>query len=545
MAVYRSFNRPRRRSRRRRAGQVVLALVLTCALAAGAALASGSGGGTLTVGLLSEPATLNPLVVTSNETKDIVWSLFLKLLDEQPDYLNFSPRLAESWEFSPDSLSITFRLREGVRWTDGEPVTAGDVRFTWQLHVDTLVAWPGRHIKQHITDVVVIDPRTVRFDFSQRYPYQLMDANDGVILPKHLLGDVPRDQLRTHSFGRHPVGNGPFRLARWEPEQYIELERNDDYYESPKPFIDRVIFKYVPDMVTLMTQLKKGEIDLLESVPADQMPSLLSHRPDIGIYTYPSRDYWYIAWNTSNDLFSSAATRQALSKAINNREIIETLWQSRAEPCISPIHPNLWAFDDGIEPVPFDPTRARAELEALGWSDSDGDGILEKDGRVFEFEMITNSSNQLRVDVATMAEAYLKRIGVKVHIRTLEFQSVVQKLLSSEYESCVLGWGTPTKPDLTNHWHSSAVPRNGMNISVYKNPAVDDLIDRAKAETNRSTAMELWRQAQRIIYADQPFTFLLIPHEVNALDERFCNVKPNAISFFYNLRGWRVTPDCP
>jgi peptide/nickel transport system substrate-binding protein len=522
----------------------ILAAVLTGALVAGAA-ASAIDQNTLVVGLLSEPATLNPLVVTSNETKDIVWQIFLKLLDEQPDYLNFTPRLAQSWEFSPDSLSITFRLREDVRWTDGKPVTARDVRFTWQLHVDTLVAWPGRHLKQHITDVVVIDTRTVRFDFSLRYPYQLMDANDGVILPEHLLGDVPRDKLMTHSFGRQPIGNGPFRMARWEPEQYIELERNDDYYEKGKPNIDRVIFKYIPDMVTLMTQLKKGEIDLLESVPADQMPALLDHRPDIGIYTYPSRDYWYIAWNTRNNLFASAATRRALSKAINTREIIETLWQSRAEPCVSPIHPNLWAFDSGINPIPFDPEGARAELETQGWSDSDGDGYLDRDGRIFEFEMITNSSNQLRVDVATMAEAYLKRVGVKVKIRTLEFQSVVQQLLSLEYESCVLGWGTPTKPDLTSHWHSSAVPRDGMNIAAYNNPVVDDLIDRAKVEPDRTRAMELWRQAQRIIYADQPFTFLLIPHEVNALDERFCNVKPNAISFFYNLRDWAVVPDCP
>lgn len=501
-----------------------------------------SGESTLTVGLLSEPASLNPLVSTSSETNDIVWRLFLKLLDEHPDYQHFSPRLAESWEFDADSLTITFRLREDVRWTDGVPVTAHDVRFTWQLQVDTLVAWPGWRIKQHIHDVEVIDERTVAFHFSERYPHQLMDANDGVILPKHVLEGVPRKEIRSHPFGRAPVGNGPYRLARWEPEQYVELTRNPDYYEAGKPQVDRVVFRFVPDMVTLVTQLKKGEIDALESIPIDQLPGLTANYPDIKIYTYPSREYWYIAWNTGTELFAEAQTRRALTMAIDRREIIEVLWGGRAQECTSPIHPSLWAFDGGIEPIPFDPERAKRSLEQLGWKDRGG--VLEKDGRKFEFELITNHSYQRRVDVATMVEAYLEKIGVKVNLRTLEFQTVVEKLMTSDYEACVLGWETATKPDITNHWHSSSVPPNGYNISLYRNPRVDALIDAAKVELDRGRARELWSEVQRIIYQDQPFTFLLVPYEVNALHRRFCSVEPNAISFFYNLRDWRVGAGC-
>ena len=503
-----------------------------------------AGENTLTVGLLSEPSTLNPLVATSNETKDIVWLIFLKLLDEQPDYLHFAPRLAEKWEFSPDSLSIKFHLRDDVHWTDGEPVTAEDVRFTWQLHVDTLVAWPSRQLKQQVRDVEVVDRYTVTFHFHQRYPYQLMDANDGVILPRHLLKDVPPDQIRNHPFGRLPVGNGPYQLGRWEPEQYIELIRNPDYYESGKPAVDRVIFKFVPDMVNLMIQLKKGEIDALESIPNDQLSDLKANYPEIRIYTYPSREYWYIAWNLDNELFADAAVRRALTMAIDRKEIIETLWGGLAQLCDSPIHPSLWAFDDGIEKIPFDPEESRRTLGQIGWVDSDGDGVLDKDGRPFEFELITNHSYQLRVDVATMTEAYLAKIGVKVNIRTLEFRAVVDKLLSSNYDSCVLGWGTATKPDITNHWHSSAVPPDGYNISLYRNPEVDGWIDEAKVELDRDRAMELWSKAQREIYNDQPFTFLLIPFEVNALRDTFCGAEPNAISFFYNLRDWRAGADC-
>ena len=160
------------------------------------------------------------------------------------------------------------------------------------------------------------------------------------------------------------------------------------------------------------------------------------------------------------------------------------------------------------------------------------------------FELITNQSSQLRVDIATMTEAYLRKIGVRANIRTLEFRAVIDKLLSAEFGACVFGWGTGTKADISNQWRSSSVPPNGYNISSYLNPTVDDLMDRAKMELDRGRAFELWSQVQRIIYDDQPFTFLLTPYEVNALDKRFCNVEPNAISFFYNLRYWRVGDVC-
>jgi peptide/nickel transport system substrate-binding protein len=504
----------------------------------------GNDGPTLTVGLLSEPSTLNPLAVTSVQARDILEQIYLKLLEEQPDFLNFRPRLAKAWEFSEDSLTITFYLRDDVRWTDGVPVTAEDVRFTWELEVDTVVAWRSAGIKSAIRDVEVIDPHTAAFHFSRRYPYQLMDANDGVILPKHILETIPREELRTHPLGRSPVGNGPFMLDRWEPGQYIELVRSPDYYENGKPFIDRVIFKFVPDMVTLATQLKKGEIDVLESIPSDILPGLRETYPHIKIYTYPSRQYVWIAWNLKNELFDSPEVRRALTMAIDRGEIIETLFAGRAAECKSPIHANLWAYDESIEAIPFDPDEARRTLERLGWRDGDGDGILDRNGKPFAFDMITNHGNQQRVDIATMAEAYLKKIGVRARVRTLEYGTVTEKLLGGDYDSCVFGWGTATKPDITNQWHSSSVRPKGMNISSYQNPVVDDLIDRAKVTLDGAEAKRLWSQAQRIIYYDQPFTFIAIPYEINAADRRFCRVEPNAISFFYNLRDWRVGAAC-
>jgi peptide/nickel transport system substrate-binding protein len=169
-----------------------------------------ASGGTVVVGLLGDPKTLNPLVAASIESRNIIDLLFLKLLEEQGDFVSFRPRLAKRWQFGADSLTITFALRDDVVWGDGKPVTAHDVRYTWELQVDTLVAWPNRSVKERIAAVEVIDDFTVRFRFTGRYPYQLMDANDGVILPKHVLEEVPRAEVRDCAFGRltgSPAGN--------------------------------------------------------------------------------------------------------------------------------------------------------------------------------------------------------------------------------------------------------------------------------------------------------------------------------------------------
>lgn len=524
---------------------VVLCLVALTVLGCGSGSDKApSTSTTLTVGLLSEPTTLNPLAVTSTEIRDIVERVFIKLLEEQGDFLSFEPRLARSWTFSDDGMSITFDLRDDVRWDDGQPVTAHDVRFTWELQTDTTVAWAGHHGKEYIRDVEVVDDHTAVFHFTERYPHMLGDANSGVILPRHLLADVPRAELRTHEFGRNPVGNGPYRLVRWEPGQYIELGASDTYYEGV-PAVDRVVFKFVPDMVALITQLKKGEIDMLESVPADLQETLRAEYPQVEFYRYPSRRSDFVSWNVTRPLFDDRAVRRALTMAIDCNEIIEMVWRGNAQQSTGPVPPVLWSHDDAITPLPFDPARARAALEEMGWRDRDGDGVIERDGNAFEFEIITNHGNQLRADICTMVQSYLGKAGIKVNIRTLEFGTVVDKLRKADYDAVMLELMVNTKGDLTDQWHSSAtVDAGGFNVSYYKNPEVDRLIEEARVCLDTERARALWSSVQRIIYDDQPMTFLAVPQEMNALHERFCNVHPNAISFFANLREWKVDPNC-
>lgn len=497
---------------------------------------------TLVVGTRAEPRTLNPVAITASEGHQIAGLVFLKLLEEQDDFMSFEPQLAESWAVGGDGLEVTFVLRADARWSDGAPVTADDVRFTWEVYTDTTVAWPSAAIKSRIRDVEVRDARTVVFHYRERSLYQLMDANDGVILPKHILGAVPRRDLKGAPFGRAPVGNGPYRVARWESGQYIELEANPRYF-GPPPAVARVIFKFVPDAVTLVAQLKAGEIDLLESVQPGDLASIRARRPDAVIHTIPSRRMSFVAWNTARAPFDDREVRRALTVGIDRAELLRAVWGGYARECTSPIVPLLWAHDPSIPALPFDPERARAMLAARGYRDADGDGIVERDGKPFAIELVVGDA-QNRIDAATIVQAHLKRIGVKADLRVLEFGAYQERVLAADFDAAYVEWKVQTRVDLTSMFHSASKRPRGLNFGAYSNTEVDRLIEAALAAADMAQAGERWNEVQRLIYDDQPYTFIAVPEEITAIDDRFCGVKPGAISFFVNLPAWRIAPDC-
>jgi len=497
---------------------------------------------TLVVGTRVEPKTLNPIALTASESQQIAALMFQKLLEEGDDFVSFKPQLARSWSFSPDSLDVTFVLRDDARWSDGEPVTAADVRFTWQVQTDTTVAWPSASIKSHIRDVEAKDAHTVVFHFDRHYLYPLMDANDGVILPAHLLSSIPRLELKAAPFGRAPVGNGPYLLTRWEAGQFIELARNS-MYAGPAPRIERVVIKFVPDAVTLVAQLEAGEIDLLESVQAADLAGIRAKRGDVKILEAPSRRMTFVAWNEKRALFAKSALRIAMTMGIDRRSIIESVWGGHATECTSPIVPLQWAFDPGIKPVPYDAGAARRALESLGYGDTDRDGVLDRDGKPLEFELLVNDA-QNRVDIATLIQAQLKKAGVKVNVRVMEYGAYIDRILAMDYDAAVVEWKVQTKVDLTQLFHSSARRPEGYNFTGYSNPEVDHLIEQALAQRDMTRAKKIWSETQRAIYRDQPYTFIAVPQELTAIDDRFCNVTPSPISIFAHIADWRIKPDC-
>ena len=499
-------------------------------------------GGTLVVGLIGDVDALNPLVSSTRGASDVEGMLFLTLTDINPDLDTYGPALAKSWEFSEDHLKLTFHLRNDVYWTDGVKTTAHDVKFSYQKQIDPVIAWSAIRWKKFIEDVQVVDDTTVTFLFKEVYPYQLMDASVGSILPKHLLEDVPSEKWQSLDFNRQPVGNGAFKLKRWVSQQTIELVPNENYYGG-RPFLDRIVFRVIPDQTSLLAQLRSGDVDLMESLPPKDVAKMEADfargASDVRIIKYPSRAYGYIGWNTRNPLFESKKVRQALTMALDRENLIEAVYFGLAVPCYSPISPILWAYNPDMPKFSHDPERARQMLAEEGWVDHDGDGWLDKSGQKFEFVLKTNQGNRIREAITVIVQDQLAKLGIKVNPRLVEWTVFSDQTNRKDFEAIVAGWSVGLKVDLTTMWHSESID-DKFNYVSYSNPEVDRLIEVAKREMDRSKAKLLWDEAQRLIVEDQAYTFVWIPQQVNGIHKRFRDVKMDTRGTYIYPETWWV-----
>ncbi|MCB1009552.1 MAG: hypothetical protein KDB94_11750, partial [Acidobacteria bacterium] len=257
-------------------------------------------GGEATAATIADISSVNELIATGTTFEaDLLSQLFLGLLRERADYQEhpptYAPELAESWEFSPDRKTLTLHLRGDALWSDGVPITAEDVRFSWQAQTNPDVAWAYSDTKDTIRDVEVIDARTVRFHYDQVYAFQLVDTVDGRILPRHLWSQVPFPEWRSRGdwFRENLATSGPFRLAEWRPSQELVLARNERFYDPELPRLDRVRFRIVPDQPAQVEQLLAGALDFLPAVPPAEAERL-ARRPEIELVVHPARQYDYI-----------------------------------------------------------------------------------------------------------------------------------------------------------------------------------------------------------------------------------------------------------
>ncbi len=496
-------------------------------------------GDTLVIGAIGDVDSLNDLISTTGGGDQMISLLFLSLGRLNPDYSS-APGLAESWEFSEDHLELTFHLRDDVFWHDGVKTTANDVCFTFEKQRSPDIGWSAIKWKQFITECVVTDDYTAKFTFERVYPYQLMDALVGVVLPRHILEKVPNKEWINAEFNRNPIGNGPFRFKEWKAQQHIEVVANDNYYAG-RPALDRIIFKVIPDQENLVLQLKSGQIDFMERVPPSFYPEL-SKREDLVAHIAPSRLYTYIGWNLRNPLFESRKVRQALTVAVNRKEIIDSLMFEFGVIPKGPVLPIKWAHNPNLTDFPYDPEKARQYLAEEGWSDSDGDGWLDKDGQRFSFIMKTNKGNQIREDIVVLVQDMLKQVGIEVRPNILEWTVFSEDMSQKNFEAIVAGWGVGLKMDMTTIWHSESI-NDKFNFVSYSNPEFDRLNDAAIFEMDEEKARQMWWWAQEMIMEDQPYTFLYTPREINYVHRRFQNVQMETVGWSYNVAQWWVPKD--
>jgi peptide/nickel transport system substrate-binding protein len=508
-------------------------------------------GGSITTAWIAEPGGINEYTTPASlATRELLTMVFSRLRQEQPDFSEhpptFAPELAASYDWSPDHLTLTFHLRPDMVWSDGVPITAEDVRWTWQAQTDPAVSWDSAFMKREIRDVEVVDPHTARFHFKRAYAKQMADVNEGVILPKHVWGQLPFAKWRESAdwFKEHAVFSGPFVIASWKPQQEIVLKRNERYFEKARPYLDRVVLRVVLDPGSILVRLLNGEADFTAQVPPSDAPRIKA-APRLDLIAYWSNLYVFVAWNNTDPLFSDRDVRRALTMAIDRQAIVDTILGPYGRIAVSPIIASVWAHDRSLKPLPYDPAGARRILESKGWKDSDGDGVIDRDGKPFAFELPSNAGNQQRADAAVMIQEQLKKVGIRVTPRVLEFNTLVAKSNSGQLPALILGMSLDTSLDLTGNFHSSSIPgphHEGSNFQRYSNPEVDRLIDRIAAQPDIQSARPALDQLQEILYRDQPVTFLWESQRLAPVNKRIHGANPNTFSSFFNLKDWWVEP---
>ncbi len=499
-------------------------------------------GGQVVIGSSTDIAGLNEAILPSSLiTTDVVRRLFLPLVDERPDYKTIVPRLAESWEFSADRRSLTFHLRDDVVWSDGTPVTAEDVEFTYRAWTDPDIAWEDAFALEAVTGVAVIDRHTVRFDFSQPYSTQLLDVAAGaVVLPKHAWGELPFAEWRANAdwFREHMVVDGPFALESWTPQQEVVLKRNPRYYEAGLPYLDRLVIRVVPNQASQLTQLLGGQLDVVIQLNPDDV-ARVEQAGGARVIDYWTRGYIAVGWNNRRPPFDDARVRRALTQGIDRQTLVDSIWGPYARVIASPVPPDTWAWNRETEPLPYDPDRARALLEEAGWRDRDGDGVREKDGERFAFTLITNSGNRQREDALVLIQEQLRRVGVEVTPQAIEFNTMIEKAMGGDYDAVVSGWAIPTTFDFRYAFASEEI-ETGNNFVGYSNPEVDRLLAEIRAAPDLQSAKPLLDRLQLTVQRDQAYTFLWQSQRLVGVRDRLHGVSPNYLSTLYEARHWWV-----
>jgi len=498
---------------------------------------------TLVIGVLADIQNWNPYLTETKFSEDLLALVYPSLVVEMPDYHDhpptFAPSVASRWEFSDDGLELVFHLRQDLLWSDGERLTAEDVVYTWTAQISDEVGWYGAYTKNFISSVEKIDDSTVRFRLTQAYPLALMDANEGLILPSHAWKDIPFSAWSSTAWLDHVLGAGPFLPLGHTPQQEITLGANPDYRLGSVAHINRVVWRIVPDQLSLMTQLLAGDFDFVNSLPPEDAQRVQAN-PGLELVDIPHRGYTHICWNTTRPHLADPRVRRALGMAIDRKTIIDTVYRGFAQPSIGPILSTMWAFDPTLKPLPFDPRGAANLLAEAGWHDTDGDGTLDKNGHAFELELLTNAENHMRQNISMLAARDLRVIGINATPRTVEWGTFLSRLRDGGFDGAVNRWVEPTQIDLEDVWHSTPQGMESSNYGRYGNEEVDRLIDEVAGIEDSARQKRLYSQIQQLIVADQPYTFLVEGRKLRAISTRINGSIQNDATPYFNLEEWEL-----
>jgi len=498
------------------------------------------------VGMWSSPGNMSAINADSSYGYFVVTFLYDTLAEMRPDF-SFKGRLADNWTVSEDGKTFTFNLNSEAKWHDGNDLTAEDVLFTIKT-----VASPGvetnrgsaiRAIvgldssgkmaedQEEIEGVEVLGDHQIAITTKSALdPARFLEqfATNLYIVPKHLLEDVAPEELSRSEVLLNPkVGSGPFKFVSYETDQYIELEKNEEYYgEQAK--VDKIFIRIV-DASSIAAQLVRGEIDVSAGPGIGEVPlqdwNLVQEADNVRTVTEPALGYQFMPINNSRDYFQDVKVRRAFLKGINRNLLVEQLYQGEAVIANGPISPVVPYHNEDLEPVEYDPEGAQELLEEAGWDFSR------------DVTLLVPTGNKQRELSANIIQANLSEIGVSVKIQQQDLPSVIGAVMSGEYDMTLLGWTDTFDPD---HLSSTFQTGGQYNLTKYSNEKVDNLIDQAGGARDPEVRKELYDELQVILQQEVPAVFLYYPNMLAAVNTRLENADPSIFPFEVRSYEWDI-----
>ncbi len=514
---------------------------------------------------MADAQKLNPIVTNDASAEDVFTLIYQTLNDMNYETYELIPLIAPLPEISEDHLNYTYKLRKDVKFSDGKPLTGEDVIFTIKaiknVYVDDAAL---RNYFEAVEKVELVnnDPYTVVFKMIKPYWRAVYTLGSTPICPKHVLDPKGltdkytweetkdfkvaeknpamkefADFLNSQEVSREPkyvLGSGPYMLEKWETGQAITLVRDKNYWGNviQPPYLDKIVFKIIQDNSASVVAAKNKEIDMMYVIsPQDFYKNLENPEQYDLIKVTPSEPvYSYIGWNLNSPLFSDKRVRWALSHLIDRKTIIDKIAFGQSVPIQSHVfYKDKKHLNADLAEIQYDPEKAKQLLSEAGWKDSDGDGTLDKviNGKKMDFKFtFLSNNNPVRRQTLLVIIDGLKKVGIQADLQDLEWSVYLDKTKKHEFDATLAAWQlNVTPPDPYQIWHSSQAKGEGSNYVSFINKESDSLLEMYRFESDENKRIEMIKKWQKLIYDEQPYTFLYSPKSRYIYNKRFKNTR--------------------
>jgi len=483
----------------------------------------------------ADPPTLLPFATTDPVASEVEALVVETLVKRNPETLAIVPWLARSYEVAADGLSITYTLRDHLRFSDGSAITADDVVFSFKTMME-MTNDPARGTDHPVTGCEKVDDRTVRFILPKPY-FKAVETTGlmGIIPQKTYSWTSRNDYMRRHIL----VGSGPYVYQSWQPGKEIVLVRNNNYW-GPYPTFDRRSFRlFAPDKETAAFLARRIDACMptapeyakyaQDKAYADRLTAVQYFRPGAG--------YRYVGYNLRKPMFADKLTRQGLSELVDRAGIVQTVEHGMATVVSGPFNPQSPQANAAIKPWPFDPKDGLDKLHQAGWAPN-AQGILARAGQTFEFNLTVPNDNPINSQTAQAVRDALNKAGLRVKIVTVSFSDLVSRLDDRDFDAVVLWWSGSVESDPYAVWHSDSIKDTGSNFIGFTNPIADGLIDQGRHTLDTDARMTIWHTLHGLLHEEEPCMFLNAQQSHILIDKRFRNTRPARLGL--DLDSWYV-----